>query len=108
MWNNSKLAAVIIVSLLVVTIVPLRLRGADKEYGQYLSAECNACHGASKKSVAGIPSLHGKSFQYIVKALQQYKSKYRKNAVMQMVAGRLDGEQIQALAAYFSTLETND
>ena len=104
MREHPILASGHILILLVVIIIPTKLIGADKEYGQYLSGECNACHGSSKKSGAGIPSLNGKPFAYLVDALWQYKNKSRKNAVMQMVAGGLDNEQINSLAAYFSGL----
>ena len=104
MREYAGLTAAKIFIILVLMIMPTTLRGADKEYGQYLSAECNACHGSSQKSKTGIPSLIGKPFLYLVDALRQYKNKSREHAVMQMVAGRLDNEQIEALAAYFSTL----
>ena len=107
MREHPILASRHILILLVVIIIPTKLIGADKEYGQYLSGECNACHGSSKKSGAGIPSLNGKPFAYLVDALWQYKNKSRKNAVMQMVAGGLDNEQINSLAAYFSGLGTS-
>ncbi len=104
MYEYLKSVFATVFLFFALIIFPLKSIGADKEYGQYLSAECNACHASSKKSGAGIPSLNGKPFPYLVKALRQYKNKSRKNAVMQMVAGRLDNEQINALAAYFSSL----
>ena len=105
MCKHSKLISGIVFTLLVSVVMPTTLKSADKEYGQYLSAECNTCHGTSKKAGTGIPTIKGKPFQYLVKALKDYKKKSRENAVMQMVADRLDNEQIDALAAYFSSLE---
>ncbi|MBM09357.1 MAG: hypothetical protein CMF69_07255 [Magnetovibrio sp.] len=104
MCEILRLAFAAVFVLVVIITIPTKSMGADKEYGQYLSAECNACHAPSKKSGAGIPSLNGKPVPYLVSALLQYKNKSRKNAVMQMIAGRLDSEQINALAAYFSSL----
>ena len=104
MREHPRLAFVHILILFMVAIIPTKLRSADKEYGQYLSGECNTCHGSSKNSESGIPSLNGKPFPYLVKALKQFKNKSRKNGVMQTVAGRLDNEQIDARAAYFSSL----
>ena len=85
--------------------MPKNLRSADKEYGEYLSSECSACHINSKESNSGIPTLNGKTIEYLSTALREYKSMKRKSPIMQMVAGRLDGEQIDALAAYFSSLK---
>ena len=104
MSKNPRLAFATVLILLVIMTTPTHSRSADKEYGQYLSAECNACHTSSKKSGAGIPSLNGKPFPYLVKSLREYKNKSRENTVMQMVAGRLGDEEINALAAYFSAL----
>ena len=76
----------------------------DIEYGEYLGAECAACHhqtGASE----GIPSIHGVDAEVFVALMLAYRSKLMENPVMQMIAGRLDDEQIGSLALYFSTLE---
>ena len=76
----------------------------DKEYGQYLGAECSACHlqtGVSK----GIPAINGMDAEVFVALMLAYRSKVMENPVMQMIAGRLDDEQIGSLALYFSELE---
>ena len=77
------------------------LSSADIDYGEYLSGECVACH---KKNAANeaIPSIHGKDADIIVALLVAYRAKDMENEVMQMVAGRLDDEQIGSLAVYFS------
>lgn len=80
-----------------------RLKDADIEYGQYLSGECATCHHKTGFK-EGIPSINGLDFDTLVKALLAYKKKERDNPVMQMVAGRLDHNQIFSLAAYFSKL----
>ena len=40
-----------------------------------------------------------------VVAMHAYKEKAREHPVMNMVAGRLNDEEIAALAAYFATLD---
>jgi len=40
--------------------------------------------------------------------MHAYKSGDMEHPVMQMVAGRLDGEQIASLAVYFATLPSAD
>ena len=76
----------------------------DIEYGQYLSAECASCHQQSGAS-EGIPSIHGMDAEVFVALMLAYRSKLMENPVMQMIAGRLNDEQIGSLALYFSTLE---
>ena len=76
----------------------------DIEYGEYLGSECAACHHQSGAS-EGIPSIHGMDAEVFVTLMLAYKSKLMENPVMQMIAGRLNNEQIGSLALYFSTLD---
>ncbi len=81
----------------------LALEG-DPEYGEYLSSECTTCHQAGGED-DGIPSIVLWPEEDFVIAMHAYKNKDRPNPVMQMMAGRLNSEEIAALAAYFATLE---
>lgn len=81
----------------------LALQG-DPEYGEYLSSECTTCHQASGGN-DGIPSIVLWPEEDFVIAMHAYKNKDRPNPVMQMMAGRLNAEEIAALAAYFATLD---
>ena len=74
---------------------------ADLGYGEYLAGECVTCH---QKSGAGIPQINGIEAETFVTTIKAYRSKELDNKVMQMMAGRLDDEQIISLAAYFSSL----
>ena len=74
---------------------------ADLGYGEYLAGECVTCH---RKSGAGIPQIYGIEAETFVTTIKAYRSKELDNKVMQMMAGRLDDEQIISLAAYFSSL----
>ena len=76
----------------------------DIEYGQYLGAECASCHQQSGAS-EGIPVINGMDGEVFVALMLAYRSKEMENPVMQMIAGRLDDEQIGSLALYFSKLE---
>lgn len=81
----------------------LALKG-DPEYGEYLSAECTACH-LKDGSANGIPSITNWPEDDFVAALHAYKVKLRPHPVMQMMAGRLSNEEIAALAAYYATIQ---
>lgn len=76
----------------------------DPEYGEYLSSDCTTCHQASGGN-DGIPAITLLPEEDFVIAMHAYKEKIRPNPVMQMMAGRLNAEEIAALAAYFATLE---
>ena len=81
----------------------LALEG-DAEYGEYLASECKTCHQVSG-SDDGIPSIVLWPERQFVTAMHAYKDKVRPNPVMQMIAGRLNNEEIAALAAYFKDLD---
>lgn len=76
----------------------------DPEYGEYLSSECLTCH-LGDGSAEGIPSITQWPTEDFVVAMHAYKQKLRPHPVMQMMAGRLNDEEIAALAAYFKDLE---
>lgn len=85
-----------------LTEATLAIEG-DAEYGEYLAAECTTCHQVSGADL-GIPSITGWLPEDFVVAMHAYAQGLRPHPVMQMMAGRLDAEQIAALAAYFATL----
>lgn len=76
----------------------------DPEYGEYLASECLTCHQQDGTS-DGIPSITLWPTEDFVVAMHAYKNKLRPHPVMQMMAGRLNDEEIAALAAYFKDLD---
>ena len=80
------------------------LAGADTGYGEYLSGECVTCHSQTGVD-KGIPSINGLDAEVFASVMHAYKTGDMEHPVMQMVAGRLDDEQIASLAVYFSKLQ---
>lgn len=65
---------------------------------------CAACHGADGNSAdANFPRLGGQYPDYLAKALRDYKSGDRNNAIMKSFASALSKQDIENLAAYFSS-----
>lgn len=87
---------------------PLASAWADDaaEYGAYLSGECVTCH-RSGNTDGKIPPLAGRERGEILTALAAFKTGTRASRVMQDVAARLAEDEMQALAAYFSSLATS-
>ncbi len=79
------------------------LKNADLAYGEYLAGECVTCHSADGTD-RGIPSIIGLDAEGFAYIMHSYRKKELDNKVMQLVAGRLDDEQIASLAVYFSKL----
>lgn len=77
---------------------------ADRELGQYLSAECVTCHQVSGHATGGVPPIAGWPEDQFVAVMNAYKEKQRDNPVMRTMASRLAAEDIAALAAYFAAV----
>ena len=94
------------VSLLVGSFaLAAAAHGADLAAGQAKAKEiCQACHGLDGNStVADYPKLGGQYPDYLAKALRDYKSGARKNPIMAGFAGALTAQDIDNLAAYYSS-----
>lgn len=68
------------------------------------SQVCQACHGPQGLSAdPSYPVLAGQYRDYLVKALEDYRSGARRNAVMAGFAGQLSDADIETLAAWYSS-----
>ncbi len=72
--------------------------------GQAKSAACGACHGMDGNSVnPDWPKLAGQVPEYLVKQLHDFKAGRRSNETMSPMAQPLSSQDIEDLAAYFSS-----
>ena len=77
--------------------------GANPEAGKEKARPCAACHGADGNSPSpDFPRLAGQYYDYLVKALTDYKSGARKNPIMAPQAANLTRRDMEDVAAYFS------
>ena len=76
----------------------------DPAAGQKKSQTCAACHGPDGNSTASdFPKLAGQHYDYLLKALKDYKSGVRKNPLMAPMIANLTGRDMEDLAAYYSS-----
>ena len=78
----------------------------NAEAGKAKAAQvCGACHGpeGNKPSAPDQPVLAGQYYDYLVRALSDYKSGKRQNPIMQGFAASLSKQDIQDVAAWFSS-----
>jgi cytochrome c553 len=78
---------------------------ADKAAGEAKAKEagCVACHGADGNSTdPSNPRLAGQWPDYLAKALRDYKSGERNNAIMSGFAKALSQKDVENLAAYYA------
>ena len=85
------------------------MAAGNAEAGAKKAETCKACHGeaGAKPIQADYPVLAGQHYDYLVAALNQYKSGKRKNASMNGFAAALKTEDIQDLAAYFASQKSD-
>ncbi len=73
--------------------------------GKAKAAPCAACHGDGNKTLAPIyPKLAGQYPDYLSKALHEYKSGKRSNAIMMAQAANLSDQDIADLTEYFGSM----
>lgn len=74
------------------------------EAGQAKSSTCVACHGVDGNSMnPEWPTIAGQHGEYIVKQLKAFKSGARQNPLMTPMAQPLSDQDMEDLAAYFSS-----
>lgn len=96
---------------LMIAVAALALAGAAQAAGksdagmQKAAQVCAACHGpaGNKPTAPENPILAGQHYDYLVKALRDYKSGKRNNAIMKGFAASLSTPDIEDLAAWFAS-----
>ena len=99
-----------VVLLLAVAFAASAHAKGNAEKGKAKAAQiCAACHGAdgAKPVAPENPILAGQYSDYLVKALADYKSGKRANPVMKAFAEPLTKQEIEDLAAWFSSQQSN-
>lgn len=99
---------------LVVLALALALAGAAQargsaEAGKEKAAQiCAACHGptGAQPTAPENPILAGQHYDYLVRALRDYKSGKRDNVIMKGFAASLSRQDIEDLAAWFASQES--
>lgn len=101
--TKNLLVAVTTWAALSVATVPA-LAAGDAAAGKTKSAICAGCHSFDGNSVVAMwPKLAGQSDSYIAKQLKDFKAKLRNDLTMSPQAQALTEQDIEDLAAYFSS-----
>lgn len=78
---------------------------ADPEAGKAKSATCVACHGPEGISNNPLwPNLAGQQDQYLIKQMKAFRDGKREDPLMSPMAAGLSDDDIENLAAYYSSL----
>ena len=97
--------ALLIASFVAMAAAGVAQAAGDAAAGKTKSAACAACHGADGNSGVNPlwPKLAGQHPKYIKKQLHDFKAGKRKDGTMAPMAAPLTDQDIEDLAAYFSS-----
>jgi len=99
----TKIKSLILLALFFS--LPVITYAGDAAAGKAKAALCAACHGADGISTNDLwPNLKGQKAGYIIKQLKAFKDGTRKDPMMSPMAAPLSDEDVENLAAYFSSL----
>ena len=88
---------------LIIAGVPMSLHPSGKE-GMMLSLSCTSCHGTFGISPGAIPTIYGKSKEYIIETMKQLRNGESYSTVMGRIAKGYSDREIILIANYFSSL----
>ena len=80
------------------------IAAGDPDSGKLKSQACAACHGPDGNSPTSpdFPRLAGQHYDYLLRALRDYKSGARRNPIMGGQVGGLNSQDMADLAAFYS------
>ena len=90
-------------SILVLLLVTTGLcQAVEINRGMMLSHSCAGCHGTDGKSPGAIPSIEGKSAEFISRSLMEFRDGKRSSTVMGRHAKGYSDEEIKLIAKHFA------
>jgi cytochrome c553 len=98
--------AALVLGLAVALSGPRGAQAGDATVGRQKAKMCQTCHGID--GVAKIPSapnIAGESELYLVTQLKAFRSGKRTHEIMSLIAQQLSDEDIENLAAWYSSIE---
>ena len=104
-----RFLATVLAALMMCVSAAAQAKG-NAENGKAKAAQvCAACHGAdgAKPSAPDQPILAGQHYDYLVKALSDYRSGKRANPIMKAFTSSLSKQDVEDLAAWFASQRSN-
>lgn len=104
--KKSAVVKLLVASGMIMSFSGMATAGETDSFKSKL-VMCQGCHGIEDYRTAypvvyHVPKLGGQHEQYLVKALNDYKTGARNHPTMVGIAGLLSDEDIKALAAYYA------
>jgi len=108
---SARVAAIALLAGGACASLTVAAQTGNAEAGREKIAMCLGCHEipgwrTAFPEVYRVPMIAGQHPQYIVKALQEYRSGERSHPSMRAIAGSLTDEDMANLAAYYGAAPT--
>lgn len=101
---NPKMYVAAVAGLLVAVSGTAHATGSADD-GKTKAAQCAACHGTDGKGGGPNPPVIALDAAKFVAAMNDYKSGKRKHPMMEMLAKKLNDQDMADLASYYATLK---
>jgi cytochrome c553 len=104
----KKILIPLLCMVVSISAISIARAAGDPRAGHLKNAMCAGCHGIPGwrtvyPDVYSVPKLGGQHAEYIVAALKEYKSGDRSHPSMNAIVGSLTDQDIEDLAAYYSS-----
>ena len=101
MQTTIRLLSVIPVLAVGVVLMPAG-NAEELSRAAMLSASCEGCHGTYGRSPGAIPTIAGKSTEYLRETMEAFRSGDKEATVMDRHVRGYSDEEIRLIAEYFS------
>ena len=88
-----------------LSVFSMMVQAEDKK-GKLLALSCTSCHGTHGLSPGAMPTLYGKSEEYLEQSMQDYKNDKRASTMMFRIAKGYTLEETRLISKYFASLST--
>ncbi len=107
-----KISIAALLACLTAFVSPVALADGNPEQGKILAYTCIGCHGIEGYRNAypsyRVPRLGGQHVDYLVVALNEYRSGARKHGTMHAQAASLSDQDVADIAAYMAAASSPD
>lgn len=103
MSGSSRAIAALAAALFLAAAYGASAQAAKVSRGAMLANSCAGCHGTGGHSPGAIPSIAGKSADFIAGALRDFQSGSREATVMNRHAKGYSEEEIKLIADFFAS-----
>jgi sulfide dehydrogenase cytochrome subunit len=101
--GHFLLASVMLVAGTLATAQDAAVPAAVEPSAEALAFNCYTCHGPGGVSPAAMPSLHGKSANYLLRRLQEFKQDKGNPTIMGRIAKGYSDEELARIAEYLAS-----